>query len=295
MTSVFVTQTGRRYHARTDLECMEKARSFQPVDLATAADGGLQPCITCDAPTLPGVTEGDSQWLRRIDDWQRAGQFDSLWEQVFARRVLARTASITADDVEVQTYIKAGGDTYKVDFFIPKARLVLEVDGYTKDNTPPTPTDAEKRNRRDAALQSQDMQVLHFTNAQVQHEPTICRRQVSAALDSRVAAPPQAATPSPVAVENSKSSRTPLYIGLALAALVVAGLLFAAIQAGLGSTDSPNPVEAPTAPPSSEPAAIPYANCADARAAGVTPIERGTPLYEANSKLDGDGDGIACE
>lgn len=37
----------------------------------------------------------------------------------------------------------------------------------------------------------------------------------------------------------------------------------------------------------------PYANCAAARAAGVTPIKEGEPGYSA--KLDGDGDGIACE
>ena len=38
-----------------------------------------------------------------------------------------------------------------------------------------------------------------------------------------------------------------------------------------------------------------FANCAAARAAGVTPIRRGTKLYAANKDLDGDGDGIACE
>jgi hypothetical protein len=38
-----------------------------------------------------------------------------------------------------------------------------------------------------------------------------------------------------------------------------------------------------------------FANCTAARAAGVTPILRGTPLYGANTRLDRDGDGIACE
>lgn len=38
-----------------------------------------------------------------------------------------------------------------------------------------------------------------------------------------------------------------------------------------------------------------YATCADARKAGVTPIRRGTPTYDANGHLDRDGDGIACE
>ena len=38
-----------------------------------------------------------------------------------------------------------------------------------------------------------------------------------------------------------------------------------------------------------------YANCAAARAAGVTPIQRGTPDYAANPRLDRDHDGVACE
>jgi hypothetical protein len=38
-----------------------------------------------------------------------------------------------------------------------------------------------------------------------------------------------------------------------------------------------------------------FASCSAARAAGVTPIRRGTKLYAANRRLDGDGDGIACE
>jgi endonuclease YncB( thermonuclease family) len=36
-----------------------------------------------------------------------------------------------------------------------------------------------------------------------------------------------------------------------------------------------------------------YANCAEARAAGVTPLYRGQPGYA--SKLDRDGEGVACE
>lgn len=36
-----------------------------------------------------------------------------------------------------------------------------------------------------------------------------------------------------------------------------------------------------------------YANCSEARAAGVTPIRKGEPGYAAH--LDRDGDGVACE
>jgi micrococcal nuclease len=40
-------------------------------------------------------------------------------------------------------------------------------------------------------------------------------------------------------------------------------------------------------------AAIVYANCKEVRAAGKAPLRKGEPGY--SSKLDGDGDGIACE
>lgn len=43
----------------------------------------------------------------------------------------------------------------------------------------------------------------------------------------------------------------------------------------------------PVAPSSS------YANCSEARAAGAAPLVRGEPGY--SSKLDRDGDGVACE
>ncbi len=245
MTSVYVTQTGRRYHARTDLSCMENAKSFMSIDLEAAADGGLRPCIACDAPQPLGMTEGDSQWLTAIDDWDRAGLFDSLWEQVFARRVLANTAGLSVDDVEIQAYINTGSETYKVDFYIPKARLVIEIDGYAKDGTVQTPSDEARRNRRDAALTTHGMQVLHFTNAQVQNEPITCRDQVAAALAARAwkpqspstatgtAAPeteqplpmPQpayAAHPtSPPVTPASHAGRARLLIGIALVVIVV--------------------------------------------------------------------------
>ena len=55
---------------------------------------------------------------------------------------------------------------------------------------------------------------------------------------------------------------------------------------------APTPTPTPT---QAAPASARYATCADARAAGVTPIRRGTPIYDANRHLDRDGDGVACE
>ncbi|WP_427015956.1 GmrSD restriction endonuclease domain-containing protein [Pseudarthrobacter sp. P1] len=53
----------------------------------------------------------------------------------------------------------------------------------------------------------------------------------------------------------------------------------------------PAPVYIPPAP--AAPAAVSYANCTAARAAGAAPIYAGQPGY--SSKLDRDGDGVACE
>lgn len=73
-----------------------------------------------------------------------------------------------------------------------------------------------------------------------------------------------------------------------------------------GGAAAPLPVALPAPAPRSVPAPAPrplpapapgagvvYANCTAARAAGVTPIHRGEPGY--STKLDRDGDGIACE
>lgn len=38
-----------------------------------------------------------------------------------------------------------------------------------------------------------------------------------------------------------------------------------------------------------------FANCDAVRAAGLAPLRRGTPEYDANRHLDRDGDGVACE
>lgn len=57
---------------------------------------------------------------------------------------------------------------------------------------------------------------------------------------------------------------------------------------------APAPAPAPAIVPAAPaPAAVYYANCAAVRAAGAAPIRRGQPGY--SSKLDRDGDGIACE
>lgn len=56
---------------------------------------------------------------------------------------------------------------------------------------------------------------------------------------------------------------------------------------------APAPLVAPAPAPVPSGAGVSYANCAAARAAGAAPIYAGQPGY--SSKLDRDGDGIACE
>ncbi len=76
---------------------------------------------------------------------------------------------------------------------------------------------------------------------------------------------------------------------ITVSAVNVAGEGAAASFATRTNTEA---VVTPAAPSTS---ATRYANCTAARAAGVTPIRRGTALYDANRHLDRDGDGIACE
>ncbi|HEX2575741.1 MAG TPA: excalibur calcium-binding domain-containing protein [Aquihabitans sp.] len=62
---------------------------------------------------------------------------------------------------------------------------------------------------------------------------------------------------------------------------------------------APPTAAAPPPPPPTTQAIVPfvpsasYANCTEARNAGVTPLYAGDPGYAP--KLDRDGDGIACE
>lgn len=55
----------------------------------------------------------------------------------------------------------------------------------------------------------------------------------------------------------------------------------------------PPPAYVPPAPAPAPAPSASYANCTEARAAGVTPLYRGQPGYAP--KLDRDNDGVACE
>ncbi|NUU17107.1 excalibur calcium-binding domain-containing protein, partial [Cellulomonas humilata] len=59
--------------------------------------------------------------------------------------------------------------------------------------------------------------------------------------------------------------------------------------AATAPTSAPAPA---AAPPASSGSTVVYKSCADVRAAGAAPLHAGQPGY--SSKLDRDGDGIAC-
>jgi hypothetical protein len=65
-------------------------------------------------------------------------------------------------------------------------------------------------------------------------------------------------------------------------------------DAGTGSPGPASSAPIPAGVPAGTPAgSAPYADCAAARAAGATPLHRGDPGW--SDRMDGDGDGVACE
>lgn len=74
----------------------------------------------------------------------------------------------------------------------------------------------------------------------------------------------------------------------------IAAVPVAATAVAAPAPAAPAPVPAAPAPAPAAPApGVSYANCTAVRAAGAAPILRGQPGY--SSKLDRDGDGVACE
>jgi very-short-patch-repair endonuclease len=76
------------------------------------------------------------------------------------------------------------GETARVDFYVPSARLVLEVDGR---NWHARWEDMERDRRRDNALAARGIQVLRFTYAMLISEPERCLEQAIATCHLRAA------------------------------------------------------------------------------------------------------------
>jgi len=73
--------------------------------------------------------------------------------------------------------------------------------------------------------------------------------------------------------------------------LVLAGAASIAGLFGGGGGDKPAPKPAAAVQPAGT-TTVDYASCGEVRAAGKAPLHRGDPGY--STKLDRDGDGVAC-
>jgi hypothetical protein len=98
---------------------------------------------------------------------------------------------------------------------------------------------------------------------------------------AKVAADAKAATAAKVAADAKAA--TAAKVAADAKADAAAAAKAAAAQAAAEAVPPPEPIVE----------SVSYANCAAVRAAGADPIHRGDPGY--SSKLDRDGDGIACE
>jgi len=104
-----------------------------------------------------------------------------------------------------------------------------------------------------------------------------------------LASPSPTASPTPVATASASPTPSPAPTPVA--------------TASASATPSPTPVVTVSASPTPapvapvKPAAVKYKNCAEAKAAGVTPLRKSInpELYELNAGLDRDKDGVACE
>ena len=104
----------------------------------------------------------------------------ALWSRLRGRQLLG-----------VQFYWQKPIGNYVVDFYAPKARLVLEVDGSQHMDAKHTQNDA----RRDIFLVSQGLKVLRFTNLQVLQERDAVLELIFKTLGERLKKIPSSSPP----------------------------------------------------------------------------------------------------
>jgi len=79
-------------------------------------------------------------------------------------------------DLGVQFRRQHAVDRFRVDFYYPAARLVIEVDGSSHDDS------AERDAERTLYLEARNIRVLRFTNWSVLHDLARVLREVEAAI-----------------------------------------------------------------------------------------------------------------
>ena len=93
-------------------------------------------------------------------------------------------------------------DHYIVDFYIPKAKLVIEVDGEPHFTEEGKAYDAE----RDAVLEGYGLRVLRLPNSEVMERFEEAKAKIARALDLTPPPPPAAASPSPPLVREGRGA-----------------------------------------------------------------------------------------
>ena len=235
-----------------------------------SAYGYLYACV------MNGDTAGEPQdWRQWNAKWRKVIVAQSGFEWNFATKVIQIVPGLKPSQVTPQrSFIGNDGRERHMDFGIEvgNRRIAVEVEGWDKTGEDRGKTKAEhdEFNRRVQSLTADGWEVMTVTNAQFMNDPGFYAAQIrqlllpasstddstppapnpakgattneaEAAATAEVAPQPAAATPQEVApqpavLKDSKSSRIWLYVGLALALLIV-GLFLIVNQVDSGKTD----------------------------------------------------------
>lgn len=110
----------------------------------------------------------------------RAG-FDSKYEEMFVRAVLARVPTIDLAKVRCQTTFHCDGRLRRCDFTLEdEIRIAFEIDGYDKTGRGTGMTRSEFNDwlLREGCLKEQGWTLLRFANWQVVNKPERCARNI---------------------------------------------------------------------------------------------------------------------
>lgn len=241
---VFVTRTGRRYHADYHCPSFEDAAYEHGRDIdrwpAPLRSAGRErtPCEVC--------------W-RQQQDWDQWSPLehrveiegDSEYEGQFVRSVLREIPRLSPSDVTIQQRVEGrSGRSYRVDFLITSPetdeRIVVEVDGHDKAPGRKDPEEVRRDvEQRRHDLVAADWPVLNFTNRQVSTAPAQCVSELRRAI-ARTIRPrhvPAGAQPAsrgnmrvthvsgPSTGASQGSQLTKWLVGLGVAGVAVLGLM----------------------------------------------------------------------
>ncbi|HEU5141833.1 MAG TPA: DUF559 domain-containing protein [Solirubrobacterales bacterium] len=142
-------------------------RALNQADRLELIDASALRTALEQGPSRPGFGR-----LKSLLDRQGSTLVDTLLELRFLE--IARAAGLP----QPETQIRVNG--YRVDFYWPALRLVVETDGGLDHRTPSQQTKDRRRDQKHAAA---GMTPLRFTEAQVRHEPERVRETLEAVAE----------------------------------------------------------------------------------------------------------------